>query len=699
MKLHTNVDTRVPFVGRRDELVAIARSLEERRAVVLAGAPGTGTSRLALEAALRHPAGAGGVGWITLAGVAPESVNALLSQAFEPRARNFDLLVLDGCERAPEAVDKFVRDTVLHSQAAVLATSRVTIASSHLAELGVDALSGPDAAAFVRARAGIDGIALDETPATTSAVECVAERAGRLPAALDVTVPLLRSLAPQELADRLEPLDGYAAILHFCIEMLDPAVRYALLSASAYAGDFSPDDILALGARGSARNAAAALRELLDRSLLVPGEDVRTYRMPRPIREVARALYGSLAQNDRTAIEKNFASRVNAIGRRLAEQVQTAGQQVAMRTIAARYGDLTAALAWALDEPHARLPSTIDVMPALISLWADAGRFDEGMPWCDRVVDACPALEPRRRATTYYQCIRVAHAACNYDRIFELARAAISMFTITSDRIGLARSYNALSVASLYTGRVDLAQAHAETALRFYESENYQRGVAATLINLGNVELEGRRDPPAARALYERALAPLIGRGGFDPLTALLYGNLAEAEYCLKDADAMERNVHIALSHIARTGDEPRRGWQLTLLARAKLLRGDAAGAAKELLVALDALQRGRHPDYCGLCFETAVACGAEFAPQEALTIALATQRFRREERVVPVGPARDDAGAVLDRLREAATQEDARRAESEAATLDASDLFERCRAMLLAAIPRTHPAGKVSAT
>ena len=130
----------------------------------------------------------------------------------------------------------------------------------------------------------------------------------------------------------------------------------------------------------------------------------------------------------------------------------------------ARYEDFTAALAWGLKSPSERLPVTIDIFYLLVAIWADGGRFVEGLRWSERVQAAAGVLDRQARGRVWYSALRIAFAACEYDRMLALGPQLITTFTIVNDRLGLARAYNGLAVASHATGRFDESQTYVDTA-------------------------------------------------------------------------------------------------------------------------------------------------------------------------------------------------------------------------------------------
>jgi hypothetical protein len=197
--------------------------------------------------------------------------------------------------------------------------------------------------------------------------------------------------------------------------------------------------------------------------------------------------------------------------------------------------------------------------------------------------------------------------------------------------------------------------------------------MAAALINQGNVALEGRLDPVTARARYESALT-IMSANASEALTAVIYGNLAEAAYELHEPASVEKYALAALALLATTGDLARSAWARNSIARARLARNDVAGARAELALALEQLEAQPNPGYLALCVETvARLLNVERSYRAAATLVHAARRLRKERRVPPIGHALVEASSLMSRLEESLG-----RAEHEGALRDAAEIEPR---------------------
>lgn len=224
------------FVGRRDELAGVRRTLQESRLVTLTGVGGVGKTRLALEVArLVHRAFPGGAWMVDLSmvvdaaqvpqavatalGVADRSTRPPADTVADHLRERETLIVLDNCEHLVDACAQLIAGLLSRTQQVrVLATSRQTlgIAGERLFDvppLGVpqepgtastETVSRYDAVLLLvdRAQALQPGFALTETNRVAVARLCA--RLDGLPLAIELAAARLRTLSPDQLLDRIE---------------------------------------------------------------------------------------------------------------------------------------------------------------------------------------------------------------------------------------------------------------------------------------------------------------------------------------------------------------------------------------------------------------------------------------------------------------------------------------------------------------
>ncbi|HTA40436.1 MAG TPA: hypothetical protein VK760_15230 [Candidatus Acidoferrales bacterium] len=710
MKGPHTVDLRVPFVGRAQELATLAEALDAGEAITLVGTGGVGKSRLAIEAAEQWELRTGGTAvFVALAGIAPELVVDAIArtleirdeQGLEPLEAIADALtaepralLFDNCEDAGAAVAAVIERLQGIAGVPILATSRSRLVTERERVLHVRPFDAREGGAFFAARARNAAVPVDIEGSDADAVNRIVASVDGLAIAIDLAAARLASLTVRELADELtEPRPYHFRstgsseprhwtlnhVVDWSVAKLDERAQTMFALASRFAGSFTEDDVAALA--GSPEASSGALESLARQSLIVASPTGGDYVMLAPIRAVSERRRTRLP--DRRAVDERFARRMNDLATELRQIIESADRPEARVTAVERYEDFTAALAWGLKSPNERLPLTIDIFYLLVAIWADGGRFVEGLRWSERVQAAAGILDRQSRGRVWYSALRIAFSACEYDRMLALGPQLITTFTIVNDRLGLARAYNGLAVASHATGRFDESQTYVDTAYALYESLGHERGMAAALINQGNIALEGRLDPVTATERYLRALEAM-SRTSSGALTAVVYGNLAEAANDLHDPATVEKYARSALELLAETGDLARTAWVHTLMARARISRNDVAGARTELMLALELLDQQPNPAYLAQCVEVAARLlSGSRGRRSAAVLLIASRRLRKERRIPPIGTAVAEASILMSRLEATLPRGEYEAAATEAAGVELRHLADLARRSL----------------
>ena len=673
------VDTRVPFVGRAYELRALLAFLKRGGALTIVGAGGVGKSRLAHEAVTRFARErATECVYVPLAGVMPEAVVGTvmshLGISQEPgrsphetltdRLRDRPAVIaLDNCEHAPDETSALIDAVRALGHITVIATSQRRLDYADETVFEVEPFSSDDGVAFFLARAGLEPAQIND--ATLATVASIVERVDGLAVALDLAAARLASLSLELLADELGELRPYQLrstrgsdprhrtignVISWTHSQLSENAKRAFAQASVYADEFDEDDLCALGdlTRDEVR---AALDELVLNSLAMNTEF--GYRMLLPIRAVATRMLAGM--RNRRALDDAFALRMNAVASALWSQIRTGNAAGAVARLHVRYADLCATLAWALKRPQDRLGSIDDVLSAMMQIWAEGGRFSEGLRWIERFESVAQRLNAQLRGRIYFLGLCVMNAASDYHRMVETGPLTISAFTIAGDQLGLARAYNALAVASLNTGRFEDATMYVETSIRFYEQVGHKRGIATARINQANVLYEGFGEHARALEILGKAVATLELEGP-PALCGIALGDIAEVEYAMAEYDAAVGHAQDAIVRFEENASPTMIAWVHETLARVCLARGDLAGATKNLLVACDLLRRLPQPLYIARLAEVTgrrLLAGGN-ARVAALALA-AARRYRSERALVSFGmfaaEVTADEAAILEQL------------------------------------------------
>jgi len=301
------------IVGRDQELLLVARLLDETRFVTLTGLGGAGKTRLAHEVARRWTASP--VVFVDLSAVgdprlfasavaealgsdAPAQVDP--EQAVSQRiASSSLLLVLDNLEQIQVAGAVVRRWLMAAPDVRALVTSRLplSVGGERVVVLQplpfgtADDAPSPAAELFVReaTRAG----ALDREPVDYARIERIVERLGGIPLAIEIAAARTRVLSLRQIERRLAPADGSSPerrilddVLDWTVSLQPPPVRDAFTRLGAFAGPFN---IELLDDLWPGMDAPQVLDQLVAASLVRRAADGERWELLVPIREYAAA--------------------------------------------------------------------------------------------------------------------------------------------------------------------------------------------------------------------------------------------------------------------------------------------------------------------------------------------------------------------------------------------------------------------------
>ncbi len=326
------------FVGRARELSEVGDLIRSSRIVTLAGAGGSGKTRLALQAAAELiDSSADGVWFVELAqvtdgdqiaatvagvlGLPDQSGPDLTGAVVDALGSQETLLVLDNCEQVIAGAAKFCERVVRHCpKVRLLVTSREPLGIDGEQVYRVPSLSVPppdaetaedvsasDAARLFteRARVHDPGFSLDERSAPLVATVC--RQLDGIPLALELAAARLSSMSLAQVTERLDQrfrlLTGggrtavprqqtLQASLEWSFSLLTPVELGALTRLSVFAGgfDLAAAEAICATAGVDALDVVDLLGSLVDKSLVVADKaaagSVR-YRLLQTIRQYA----------------------------------------------------------------------------------------------------------------------------------------------------------------------------------------------------------------------------------------------------------------------------------------------------------------------------------------------------------------------------------------------------------------------------
>ncbi|MFF0968332.1 BTAD domain-containing putative transcriptional regulator [Streptomyces sp. NPDC003703] len=414
------------FVGRDAELAAIAAHLADpgSRLVTLTGPGGAGKTRLAVEAARTH----GGACLVELAPLAdgariPYAVLTALGirEGFRAPAADVTdrllsaledrelLLVLDNCEHLVEDAARIAGLLLGHCPGVrILATGREALGITGEVLITVAALPpGPAERLFLdRARAVRPGFT------GHARVPDVCRALDGLPLAIELAAARLRTLEPEELADRLDDRFGLLsrgdrtkaprhrtlrAVVEWSWDLLDAGERELAARLSVFCGGATEEAVRAVCAVPHPQHLLASL---VEKSFLdVSGG---RYRMLETIR--AFAAEHAAADGERTGpsgLRDAHAAYFLELAERAEPGLRGAGQLPWLERLAAEHADLDAALRHLTGRDPA---GALRLMALLSWFWRLRGLHGEQVPAARALLAAVGGAPPPGLTEEYVLC-------------------------------------------------------------------------------------------------------------------------------------------------------------------------------------------------------------------------------------------------------------------------------------------------------
>ncbi|WP_326836093.1 LuxR C-terminal-related transcriptional regulator [Amycolatopsis rhabdoformis] len=616
------------FVGRQRELAEIRRLLAAGRLVTLIGAGGVGKTRLAArvagEVAHTFPDDV----WLIELGDLHDP--ALLGQAVgtalgirdigeESRGRLVEhlrdkslLLVLDNCEHLAEACARLATELLAAApDLRILATSRHVLNVKGervypVAPLAVPAVHdladavGLDAVTLFteRAAAVATGFSLDRD--TWSTVVEVCRRLDGLPLAIELAAVWLRTLAIDELLDRLDDTfqlltpnpvvparqKSLTGTIDWSYLLCTPRQRLLWTRLSVFAGGFDLRAAEEVCSDGDieADDVLALVAALVDKSIVITdaGRAPTRFRLLQTIRE-----YGRQKLLDADA-ETALAHRHSAYFHRLAERARhdwdTGNDQVEVyATVLRDHANLRTALDHDLGDP-ARHAAGLDLVVTLHFFWLHCGHLTEGRLWLTRALAANPnPSRDRARAlwiSGYAACLMGDPAAAR-----PLIRQAAEWGRREGDPIVLGYTQMLTAACHFLEGDFGTATALFRAANdRFDEIPGH---ISIKVLSLGTVSQSEAwgGDPATAVSLAEEGLAASDANGEMRARTHLLYSR-SLAQWLLGEYDAAEEGLVRGLRTARQFNDVLGAAETIELLAWTAAATGRTELAAERLGVA-----------------------------------------------------------------------------------------------------------------
>ncbi|HJP75962.1 MAG TPA: BTAD domain-containing putative transcriptional regulator [Pseudonocardiaceae bacterium] len=635
--LHGTLPARLTsFIGRDAELATALDLLGTSRLVCLVGSGGAGKTRLATELARKivHRDGVG----VWFAELAPIGDGGDLAEALlgalgirevriienvgsgprSPLARLIDhftgspaVLVLDNCEHLIDAAATLA-ETLLGScpELRVLATSRepLAITGETLHWVGPLDLPGehasPDEARqtsavrlFVdRAMAARPGFVLDS--AVLPAVAEICHRLDGMPLALELAAARLRSMTPQEVAERLD--DRFAlftgghrtalprhrtlrGVVEWSWDLLTEPEAILARRLSLFAGGITAASAIGVcaGPGLPAVDVPYLLASLVEKSLLetkTNPDGSSRYRMLETVRAYGHEKLVEAGEAD--AAMSAFALHFTRFVADNEPMLRTRDQVIAKAVIDEEHDNIVAVLRWAADRHDHQLVA--DLVMLLIWYWIMAGRPSEVTAWSKVAIEVQPdEVTPQLAAlelvaiTTVFDETPLEDMAERIDRTLAVIdeHDAVEKFPV----VGFLQP-----MLMMFVGRIGEAMA---AARRLNTSPDRWTRAFARLCVCFIAENNG--DPDGASEALAEALETLrdIGERWAMCFALSMDGSLRSMR---GDYDGAIRAHEEALGFAAELGSNDDSFQQHAHLARVRMLSGDFAGAQRDSQYVLD---------------------------------------------------------------------------------------------------------------
>jgi predicted ATPase/DNA-binding SARP family transcriptional activator/DNA-binding CsgD family transcriptional regulator len=568
------------FVGREREMAEAKRLIPTTRLLTLAGAGGSGKTRLAIEVAGdlvgAYPDGVWMAELASLAepGLVAQEVVGVLGVAERPgeapaetlgnylRSKEM-LLVLDNCEHLIEAAARLV-EQLLRScpRLGILATSREPLGLAGEVVWQVDPLSVPDTDGgadvegmlryeslrlFVdRARLRLPDFEL--TGENTEAVARVCRKLEGMPLAIELATARMGTMAVEQVAQRLDVsldvLKGASgdtlarqrtlrATLDWSYKLLSEKEQTLFGTLSVFAGGWTLEaaEAVCSGDTIQQEDVLDFLGALVDKSLVVAGPTAGgplRYRMLEPIRQYSKVELGR--NGDADEVKGRHAAYFLALAEQAEPRLAGSEQSAWVGRLGAEHDNLREALSWVLEK--GKDEASLRLGAALGRYWNVRGYLHEGIEWLERVLaESGSAASPARvKALEGRGWLAQFHG--DYERARTTYEEMLALSRELNDRGNVATALNSLGTVAAQQGDNERAKSLLQENLRVLE-ELEEAGDSATTLKrfhalnlLGYLAINDEGDYARGTILWEQSLA-LAREAADDYSVAMTLANLA----------------------------------------------------------------------------------------------------------------------------------------------------------------------------
>jgi predicted ATPase/class 3 adenylate cyclase len=561
------------FVGRQRELAELKAVLKANRLVTLTGAGGCGKTRLAIQAAadvvrdytdsicfvdlsVATDESRIAAGFAAALSLREESERPLEETVMDFMAPRQMLLVVDNCEHVLESCALLVgRMLAAAPEVRILATSQEPLQVPgevrwHVPSLGLpandqpgalDALLESEAGQLFIERAQLAKPRFDVSEKTAHAVAEICRRLDGIPLAIELAAAQIAVMTPGDIVARLNDRfrllgsgkrmvaprqQTLLATVMWSHDLLNESQKVLFRWLSVFSGGFDLDAAEALGFGGSVEvdDVLSLLTGLVEKSLVVPGEDGAghaRYRLLESLREFARARLTE-AGEETTARTVHLDHYLRVARQAAPHLLGTPDQSEWLASLDQEISELRGALVWGFAADPVRAS---ELATCLGWFWWFRGYVAEGLKWMETVM-AIPTLEPAIRGAALAFAGRMASRQGAHRLAASRFLEAVGIFRRLNNFPGLAFAIFDLGTVARATGHFVRARVLLDASLAMWRRLGDDRLAVYALQELGVLAMVSG-DYVRSQDLFEEAIEQLRAsdeRWGL----ALNLANLAE---------------------------------------------------------------------------------------------------------------------------------------------------------------------------